>query len=617
MPLSIKKISAINEDQQAEKVQTKNKVYFRAKTENTLTEDTFEKKNKKKKVTKIVAWLLAVLAAVAAVVLFKKGKAIENAGKKADEVIEDVVDDAQSLGRRVKDEVEDLAGNSRKTEERVQNTEVSSTVQPETAVTEPEKSVSAVPEKGTETSVTEPEKSVSAVPEKGTETSVTEPEKSVTPIKIKEEPRVFTETEVRDAVNARLDRTVPIIPEELKTIKIEHPEFKTNIKEITGMDLKEIESIPLSKYDEVGNGIIYEEELSNGRKIRIQRFDENLNNIGLMFISGKPDANGERLLEYGINFRKSEIVFSDRVKGLSYHYETDGHVNNILINRGTLGTYTYDAQGKLFRILEPENQRMMTQRRIYFDTQTGNIKKIQYFDTTRQGWEGMKADYFDKNGEFSREIFSDDALRIARKKEEIKEKIKFDRTIPEISEELRTIKIKHQNVKQHLDEIGINMEEIKRIPTDKYKKSPGGDLRFEKQLPNGKKLIVIRYKSDNFRLRIFTKGPQGSEYRIICDYSAEPSWVLDIDKQIEYLYDNGKLYQINTLLNDCSYNAEGKLQEILIKNPETNIIHDIKLDVQTGKIASITYKENSANYLEYDVFNSDGEIIAEYFPENL
>lgn len=690
MSLSVNKVSATSDVQQSEKEQAKS-IHFMANSaklsDNNPEKDTFESNNKKKKTGKIVGWALALAAAVIAVVLFKKGKGLENTGKKFGEEIADVADDAEHrLIATVNGGVEDLSGKGGKVKvdapeppkppvrpEKVDTVPPNKAVAAEPSVA-PQPSVTPQPSVAPQPSVV-PQPSVPPVKEQqalpppkenaspaapkdrtpksqaagaeksepvvtkeeksteltaGAEKSVTdtpEAEKSIAGAPAEEKPVTKaaetaeqiqaevpkTPEQLKAIINERLDSTLPDIPTELKTIKA--PELRKYIEEL-GIKLEEIEKIPQDAYK--NNGLVYEEMLPNGEKLIVKRFSWDPDRIGQIEI-----FNSEGLKLRYVDFGKSEIVVGDMVKHSNYHYDPDGTFMSALIKRDPLGSCKYDANGKLIRVLEDENPRTFIQRRIFFDPLTGEIENIEYYDTTRMGWRLLKKDYFEK-GKFLREDFTDFALRNASKKEEIIEKIKFDRVIPEIPKELKTIKIEYPDIKKYIEELGINLEEIKKIPPDEYQTYKTHEARCVIDLPNGKKLIISRYKKDinniNEIRRMFIEGPHSTEIEIILDKEQKPFIVHDYFKRTVYSYIDGNVCRCDIghpILGCLSYNAEGKLEEVFRINPKTSISRTICLNRQTGEIEQIRYEDKILRYLASEHFNEKGEKIFELFPESI
>ena len=459
MSLSIKKISALSQDQQTEKVQTGKNVYFRANTGNTLAEDTFESgnKSKKKKIAKIVGWTLALAAAIVAAVLYKKGKALETAGKKIGAEASDVADTA---GKKVVAGASDAAENvSPKLENEISAAKAENKVGENVAGTEQqvvEDVADVVPaaEKvgenaaGTEQQVGENVADVVPAAEEAVENVIevapaadenavkkvadvvpaaeeNVAEKSKTkkrPIrtwfkkvferktkKTKEPiPKPKTEAEKlvekkKMEINAMLDRTIPEIPQEIKTIKIEHQNATEHFKALTGMSLEEIKEIPISEYKEFGNDISYVIELPDERKLSIVR-DGAKNAIDRMCIYGPHNARETFISIYP----DSSIRINDEVKSIVHDYHADGEIIGIIIKKPNAGEYHYNSGGKLVGFVEIPDSKTSVCRKIDIDADTGEILNVTYRNANEFKW--YKVEYF-KDGKIEREYFNDELLK--------------------------------------------------------------------------------------------------------------------------------------------------------------------------------------------------------------
>ena len=207
-------------------------------------------------------------------------------------------------------------------------------------------------------------------------------------------------------INAMLDRTIPEIPKEIKTIKIEHQNLTEHLKALTGMSMEEIERIPISEYKEHGlSSMEYVKELPGGRKLGIVRHVDK-NTIDYMFIDS---PQGEKEVWMHIYEYDSSMCIEDVVKNIAHNYQGNGKIGKITIKKPITGTYEYNSRGELVEIKEIPDPETHIRKTIYFSRESREIDEISY-SVSEPEYQWLKYDTI-KDGKVVDEIFNDEVLK--------------------------------------------------------------------------------------------------------------------------------------------------------------------------------------------------------------
>ena len=556
MSLSIKKISALKEAQEPETEQA-GKVNFRAKKKNNLErtpeEDTFEGSGKKKKRGKIIGWSLATVAVIIGVLLYKKGKALETAGKKLGEEVAEVAetaerkivgsvadgaeDVAEKAGKKLGEEVSDVAGTAGKKLEK-EVSEVSASAEQKVGEEVAEITPAAEQKVGEEVAEITP----------AAEQKVGEEVAEITPAA---EQKVGEEVaEITPAAEQKVGEEVAEI-----TPAVEEQKVGEEVAEIT----------PAAE-QKVG------EEVAEITPAAEQKVGEEVAEI----TPAVEEQVGEEIVDLA---PAAEEQVSEEV------------------------AETVTAAGQEVAAEAGKKERPI---KAFF-------KKIF----------GPKTEKTKKSKKTAKRALTEAEKLVEKKKAEINAML--DRTIPEIPKEIKTIKIEHQNVTEHLKALtGMSMEEIERIPISEYKEHGLSSMEYVKELPGGRKLGIVRHVDKNTIDYMFIDSPQGEKEVWMHIYKYDSSMCIeDVVKNIDHNYQgDGKIGKITIkkpITGTYEYNSRGKLVEIKeIPDPETHIRKTIYFSRESGEIDEIFYSVSEPEYqwLKYDTIK-DGKVVDEIFNDEV
>ena len=219
--------------------------------------------------------------------------------------------------------------------------------------------------------------------------------KSEEPKPVAEAPKL---TPKQVELNAKLDRVPPKIDPEL--LRRDFPTLESIYKQL-GIDLKELEKIDVSKYEDwTKTSLRYKMELPNNRSITILRNKNNIDEISGIDVY----VNNKEVGSVTIYTDKSQTFYGDirtRVDNVTCDYKKNGVKHVISFKHPNGNTYDYDAKGNLKAINEPNNETTGVYRTIY--VKNGKIDRISHCN---KEYTYLKSDYYDENGKIIDEAFS-------------------------------------------------------------------------------------------------------------------------------------------------------------------------------------------------------------------
>ena len=219
--------------------------------------------------------------------------------------------------------------------------------------------------------------------------------KSEEPKPVAEAPKL---TPKQVELNAKLDRVPPKIDPEL--LCHDFPTLESIYKQL-GIDLKELEKIDISKYEDwTKTSLRYKMELPNNRSITIFRNKNNIDEISGIDVY----VNNKEVGSVTIYTDKSQTYYGDirtRVDNVACDYKKNGVKHEISFKHPNGNTYNYDAKGNLKAINEPNNETTGVYRTIY--VKNGKIDSIAH---TNKEYQYLKTDSYDENGKIIDEVFS-------------------------------------------------------------------------------------------------------------------------------------------------------------------------------------------------------------------